>query len=298
MGAANGKGPSLTTVTASPRGLAVTALRQTVPRLSQLLRSVTDPGRRAVGHWSIGETAAHLTAVTVLDSSWARGGRPEPGPWRELFDRASTTTLDQVSEINALTMVCEPERDPRVLAARIEREADRLVEALAAGASAEPGDEVSWLAGIGTSPTGVVAHLLSEMLVHGRDIARAEGRSFPSLAAPARLFFETFFLDALQSPAVSRFATERNGDGGELRWELRLRGAQPVQLVFGPGQLTVERTAARAPDVRISADPGVMLLVMFRRIGPLAPMLRRRLVVSGRRPWKLRRLMRLLQMPA
>ena len=269
-----------------------------MPRLSQLLRSVTDPGRRAVGHWSIGETAAHLTAVTVLDSSWARGGRPEPGPWRELFDRASTTTLDQVSEINALTMVCEPERDPRVLAARIEQEADRLVEALAAGASSEVGEEVSWLAGIGTSPTGVVGHLLSEMLVHGMDMARAEGRSFPIPPAPARLFFETFFLDALQSPAVSRFASERNGDGGELRWELRLRGAQPVQLVFGPGRLAVDRTAARAPDVRISADPGVMLLVMFRRVSPLVPLLRRRLVVSGRRPWKLRRLMRLLQMPA
>ena len=298
MGSSNGKGPSLTTVAASPRALALSSLQETVSRLSQLLGTVADPGRRAVGRWSIGETAAHLTAVTVLDSSWARGGRPEPGPWRDLFDRASTTTLGQVSEINALTMVCEPERDPRILASRIEQEADRLMEALAADASAGAGDGVSWLAGIETSPTGVVAHLLSEMLVHGMDIARAEGRSFPIPAAAARLFFETFFLDALQSPAVSRFATERNGDGGELRWELRLRGTQPVQLVFGRGQLAVDRTAAKAPDVRISADPGVMLLVMFRRISPLAPMLRGRLVVSGRRPWKLRRLMRLLQMPA
>jgi len=285
----------LSTITASPRALALTALEETASRLSQLLGSVGDPTRRAVGEWSIGQTAAHVTTVCVLDSLWARGQRPPPGGLRDLYDQACATTLGRVSEINALTLEYERERDPRVLATRIEEEVAGLVHALAA---AGEDHRVTWLAGIGATPTGIVAHLLSEMLVHGMDMARAEGRSFPIPAAPARLFFETFFLEALQSPEVSRFAAQRGPDGGELRWELRLRGSRPVQIVFSRGQVTLDEAHARRPDVRISADPAVMLPVMFRRINPMGPVLRGRLVVSGRRPWKLRRLMTMMQMPA
>jgi hypothetical protein len=79
--------------------------------------------------------------------------------------------------------------------------------------------------------------------------------------------------------------------------ELRLRGCTPVLLVADNGGVAVEQPGHRDVDVRISADPAVMWLLMFNRIGTLGPALRGHVRVWGRRPWRLRRLMRLLQSP-
>jgi len=79
--------------------------------------------------------------------------------------------------------------------------------------------------------------------------------------------------------------------------ELHLRGCQRVLLVADSGSVAIEEPGSRPADVHIAADPAVMWLLMFGRIGTLGPVLRGQVRVWGRRPWRLRHLMRLLQTP-
>jgi hypothetical protein len=268
-------------------------LEETAGRFSALLRSVRDPSRRAVGEWSIGETAAHARIVSALDSVLATGIEP-PGFLRPVYDKARTVSLADVAALNALTLDVEGERDTGVLASRVEEEVGRLLEATAA----VHGDErVRWLGGLSSSPAGILAHLVSELLIHGRDIARAEGRSFPIPSASARLFFEAFFFEALRAPEVAGFAGGRTTGEGRVCWELRLWGSGRVAFVSDGGRLAFVEPGAHPTDLRVSADPAAMLLVLFGRVNPLYPVLRGRLRVWGRRPWRLRRLMRAIKMP-
>ena len=68
-------------------------------------------------------------------------------------------------------------------------------------------------------------------------------------------------------------------------------------LVADESRVLIEAPGTRPADVHIAADPAVMWLLMFNRMRPLGPALRGQLRVWGRRPWRLRRLMRLLQTP-
>jgi hypothetical protein len=79
--------------------------------------------------------------------------------------------------------------------------------------------------------------------------------------------------------------------------ELHLRGCERFLLVADQSRVVIEEPGTRPADVHIAADPAVMWLLMFKRIRPLGPTLRGQLRVWGRRPWRLRRLMQLLQTP-
>jgi hypothetical protein len=61
--------------------------------------------------------------------------------------------------------------------------------------------------------------------------------------------------------------------------------------------LRVGEPDANPVDVRVTADPVAMLLVMYERVHPLRPLLRGQLRVGGRRAWRLPRLMKALQTP-
>src|SRR5438477_6729536 len=151
-----------------------TSLEETVERLSRLLDGVADPSRPAVGTWSIAETAAHIREVATFNSAWATGGTPPP-EYRQAFEFAGTVAVDQVNEVNAVALAGARERDLRVLAALIK---ERVELMLYLTASADGSELVSWLGGLKLPLRAVLAHTISEFLLHGGDIARAEGGSF------------------------------------------------------------------------------------------------------------------------
>ena len=283
-----------TNVTGSQFAVAQDTVRDTTARVVSMLRGVKDQDRRAVGEWTIGETAAHLRTVAAIDATVA-AGIEAPAHLEPVLERAAAVGLSEVEDMNALTLECEPERNPAVLAERIERQVDEL---LVATAQVDGAERVRWLGGLTCSTTGVLAHLVSEMLIHGRDIARAEGRSFDVPSSAARLFFETFFFDVLHSPEIAEFSENRAATMKPLAWELRLRGSAPVTFSLVDGQLEVATDGRpRRVDLHISADPSAMLLLMFDRISPVSAGVRRQVVVWGRRPWRVRRLMGLIAMP-
>jgi SCP-2 sterol transfer family len=262
-------------------------------RLVPMLAAVPDASVRAIGGWSIGETAAHLRTVTAIDAFVAAGIKA-PDHLQPVVDRSTRVSLSEVADMNALTLECEPERDTRTLAARIDEGIDAILDA---APSIDWSRKVHWLGGLTATPTGVLGHLLAETLIHGRDIARAAHLSFPMSPDAARAFFETFLIDVLDSPEIGEFGEQRGSSAEGLSWEVRLRGSTPVAFEVRQGAIQAREAGGRDVDVRISADPTAMLLLTFNRVSPVRAALSGKVRLSGRRPWRARRLMSLMTMP-
>jgi len=246
-----------------------------------------------VGTWSIADTAAHVREVTTLNSTWATGGSP-PSEYRDAYELAATVSIDQVNQVNALALANARERDLHALADLI---GERIELMLYLTADADGSEQVGWLGGLKLPLAAVLAHTLSELLVHGGDIARADGGTFPIAPAQATLMFEGFLLPLLTAADAAGFGGDRSEAMRPVCCEFRLRGSDPVLIVADQGGVAIEAPGARPADVHVSADPAVMWLLMFNRVHPLGPTLRGQVKVWGRRPWRLRRLMRLLQTP-
>jgi hypothetical protein len=269
------------------------SLVETAPQFSNLLRDVKHPDAPALGAWSIADTAAHVREVATLNSTWATGGTPPP-EYREAYELAGTVAIDEVNKLNALALAKARERDVRTLAGFVQERIDLMLY-LTSGADGS--ELVSWLGGLKLPLSAVLAHTLSELLVHGGDIAWAVGDTFPISTGQARLLFEGFLFPLLTAGDAAGFGGERSDAMQPVCCELRLRGCRRVLLVADNGGVAIEEPGTRPADVRVAADPAVMWLLMFNRIKPLGPTLRGKVTVWGRRPWRLRRLMRLLQTP-
>src|SRR6266513_2236886 len=148
-----------------------TSLDDTVDRFATLVRSVQDPSARSVGTWSIADTAAHVREVATLNSTWATGGSPPP-EYREAYELAATVSIDEVNRVNALSLASAPERDLPALAGLIR---ERVELMLYLTADADGSEQVSWLGGLKLPLGAVLGHTPSELLVHGGDIAHADG---------------------------------------------------------------------------------------------------------------------------
>ena len=269
------------------------ALRGAADRFTTLLQTVRDPAARAIGHWSIGETAAHVHEVSVLNTAFATS-TPPPHKWQAVYDIATRTTVDAVKNVNAQALLVQTERDPNQLAPLIHDQVHHLLD----GTAGLDGDEpVAWLGGIKVPVGLVLGHMLSELFVHGYDIARAERRrrNGTSVLRPAEapLIFHAFLLPLLHSPDVARFAGERGTatEAPRATCELRLRGSTPGRID------TPDANGDGPVDVVVSADAAAMWLVMSGRVRPIAAAAKGQVVVWGRRPWRLRRLMALLHTP-
>jgi len=270
-----------------------TSLEDTADRFSELLHRVKDPDVRAVGTWSIADTAAHVREVVTLNSTWATGGAP-PAEYQEAYDLAATVSVDQVNRVNALALARAPERDLHSLAELIQQ---RIELMLYLTTTADGSEQVSWLGGLKLPLNAVLAHALSELLIHGGDIARADGGTFPITSAQAALLFEGFLLPLLTAANAAGFGGDRSDAMRPVCCEFRLRGCDRVLLVADQGSISIEQPGSHPVDVHVSADPAVMWPLFFNRVGPLGPALRGQVKVWGRRPWRLRHLTRLLQTP-
>ncbi|TMM18274.1 MAG: hypothetical protein E6G01_03920 [Actinobacteria bacterium] len=256
----------------SPQWLALRgALGETAGRFARLLVAVGDPDAdaRAVGTWSVGDVAAHVHEVSIIDSWFVTGEEPA-GDLRELYDMATTASVDRVRDLNALALRLLPERSPRALASLVEANVGVVLEATAA---ADGDEQIAWLGGTKVPLRAVLGHMLS------------------------RLILETFLLELLRSPDAARFGGDRSSAPKPVACELRPWGAEPVLVVAGDDGLAVRPPDGHPVDARISADPATLWLVMCHRTSALRAVLTRSVVVSGPRPWRLRRLARLLRTP-
>ena len=259
------------------------AVREVVPRLVALVRSVPDPNSPSVGTWTVGDVAADLSHGFRADTD-AIAGRPVP---------EAIVTKAGIAEATAKILAEDSERDPAVLADRISTLATEFDDV----ASRSRSVTLDWLQGTRLPPSAVACHLLNECLIHGHDIAKATGRSWTIQRHHALLAIEAFVLPLIAALPPTALMNQEQAGSFRARVELRLRGGRRTVMVFDHGSLTLDTGRARDVDAHISADPPTFMLVFIRRLGIWKPLLEGKLTAWGRRPWKLTRMLTVTSPP-
>src|SRR5207237_5895009 len=137
-----------------------------------------------------------------------------------------TVSTASVAELTATMLADDSERDPAVLADRIDAVALEFDEV---AADCRLGT-VTWLGGARLAPSTVACHLLEEFLVHGHDIAHAGGRPWPIERRHALLAIEGAALPIITALPTSFLNAERAGSL-RARIDIRLRGGGRAVLV-------------------------------------------------------------------
>ncbi|HEX2317083.1 MAG TPA: maleylpyruvate isomerase N-terminal domain-containing protein [Thermomonospora sp.] len=261
-------------------------------RFAALLADAPDPRARATAHWSVADTAAHVATIARLYTGLLGDGRPLPYPGMD--ERLRTATVDTVADLNTAMLRRFPERDPLAVARLLQAD---VAEVLMLSEAADPDAPVPWLGDARVPVAGVLAHLLNEIHLHGRDIARAARLPWEIPPADIGLFFELFvigmtrhglghLLDCTEPPPERRIAVE-----------LRSRYTTPVTMVLQDRRVFVEEPRPGA-DVRLSFHPPTLSLMLFGRVGRLRAVASGRVVVGGRRPWLLPAFLRTVRFPS
>jgi uncharacterized protein (TIGR03083 family) len=259
------------------------ALRDVVPGLVALVRSVPEANAASVGTWTVGEVAAHLSHSFRADTD-ALAGKPVP---------EAIVTKAGIAEATAKLLAEDGERDPAVLSERIATLAGEFDDVASRSQSAT----VEWLQGARLPPSAVACHLLNECLVHGHDIAKATGRPWPIQPRHALLAVEAFLIPLLAALPPTAFVNQEKAGSFRARIELRLRGGRRTLMVLDGGSLTLDAGGARDVDAHISADPAAFVLVFIGRQGIWKPLLEGKLAAWGTRPWKLIRMLTVMSPP-
>ena len=130
-------------------------------------------------------------------------------------------------------------------------------------------------------------HILSESLVHGHDIARAQRVRWTIEPAHAGLALMGFAFPLLGSSTRARSSTRRAHGGSSARYDIDVRGAGHVFLAVGDGAVTVQPQRGERVDCHLSADPPTLLLLLFGRISQWPALLTGRLFAWGASPgWR------------
>lgn len=261
------------------------AIADLAPALVRVVREGAPVGR-VLGHWGTGEIAAHVSHVIRLDGDSLSGRLLPPA---ELRPAAVATVTDA-------ELAADPERDPVVLAERLEAQ---LADFLACTESPVI-ETVSWLGGVRLPASAVMCHLLEELLVHGFDLARAGGRPWPIAPSQAALAIVGAAAPIVTAAGRTAFVNPKHATGFRARFDIRLRGQEGFVVEFDEGltiRVGAEADDGRPVDAHISADPGAMLLLMLNRVKPAPLALRGKVIVWGRRPWRVPRMVAAMMSP-
>jgi hypothetical protein len=198
-----------------------------------------------------------------------------------------------MAEANAKMLAEDGERAPSVLADRIGTLANEFDDV----ASRSRAATVDWLQGACLPPSAVACHLLEECLIHGHDIARATGRSWPIQRHHALLAVEGAVLPLIAALPPTALVNQEKARSFRARFDLHLRGGGRTLMIFDRGSLTLDAGRARDVDAHLSADPAALMLVFIGRQGIGKPLLGGKLAAWGSRPWKLARMLTVISPP-
>ncbi|MGW1225918.1 maleylpyruvate isomerase family mycothiol-dependent enzyme [Streptomyces sp. NPDC002530] len=248
-----------------PEGLA-DAVRGTASDIAALLRAAPDPRAPVPGlEWTVGELAAHLAQANALMADVA-AGRARP---------YGDGTPRGIAAANAQALAAFGERAAEPLAAMIVEQADACLAAVQAGDA----DETL------TTPMGpmnravLAAYLLTHLLGHGYDLARARRR--PHMVDRTRAALTLPFM----IEAMPRVTDPAAVGGLDARYAVRLWGGGQFGVTFTDGTVTVSPALPDRPDCTLSVEPVTFLLMALGRRSPVGAMARGRVVARGRRPW-------------
>ncbi len=252
------------TLPVTDRDASLRALEETSSRYASTLRSVTDPSRTAIGQWSIAETAAHMSHLFGL--------------FAELMSGGHSFVRDHLSLDNAWNkkVAEDPERDPDVLAGRVETATAQFIERATQEAWEQP---QNWHGDIKLPTFTLGSLLINEAAIHGLDIASAEDRPWDIAPDHARIVITGIM------PVLPHFVDKEKAAGLRATYELSVRGPGGGFLTFNNGNLDVSSTSPGKVDCHISADPVAYLLIGYGRIPQTPALLKGKVLSWGRKPW-------------
>jgi uncharacterized protein (TIGR03083 family) len=255
------------------------AIRGTAEDIATLLRGAADTGVPVPGsEWTVGEAAAHLAQANELMADLA-AGRERP---------YGDGTPQSLAAANERALAAFAERGAGPLADMVAAHAEAFLAAVARPEAGE-GTPVTPMGPMGRAELG--SYLLTHMLGHGDDLARALGR--PHMIDRARVELTLPFL----LRAMPRVVDTAVADGLSARYAVRLRGGAGFGVAVTDGAVTVTAAPPDRPDCTILTEPTTFLLMALGRRNPWAAMARGHVVAWGRKPWLAPRFPRLFTAP-
>jgi uncharacterized protein (TIGR03083 family) len=242
------------------------AVEGVAEEIAAVLRSGVAARARIPGaEWTAGEAAAHLVLANELLAQVAGGARRPYGDG----------TPGGLAAANAASLATFPERDPVVLADRIERGA-REFRTAAAGRPADAQTQTP----MGRMDLATLAsYQLTHLLGHGYDIAAAAGR--PLVIDRERVTLTLPFLRT----AMPRVVHAPAAAGHTACYDLLVPGCGRFAATFDDGRLTVTDTPPRRPDCVIRSAPATFFLIALGRRTALGALARGHIATWGRKPW-------------
>ncbi|MFI1766580.1 maleylpyruvate isomerase family mycothiol-dependent enzyme [Streptomyces sp. NPDC020800] len=254
-----------------PEGLGQ-AIRGTAEEIAALLRGAPDTGLAVPGsEWTVGEAAAHLALANELMADLA-AGRERP---------YGDGTPQSLASANAQSLDTFGERRAEPLATMIADQAGAFLDAVA-----RPMADGACDGPVPDSPLGpmqrsvLASYLLTHMLGHGYDLARALNR--PHMLDRVRVSLCMPFMLSVMPRVADATATA----GLTARYRIRLRGGEEfgVSLADGAVQVTAGAPAYRA-DCTILLEPVAFLLIALGRLNPWRAIAQGQILAWGPKPW-------------
>jgi uncharacterized protein (TIGR03083 family) len=255
------------------------AVATVAPRVSALLRTVKNARAPALGEWDLTETAVHVSLSAEALCALVQGAG------------AMLSDLWDLGTLNRTLVEGETTRDLGALADRIDATVARFLTLVG---EADDGARPWVVEGVEAPLSMLTCQMLNELVVHGWDIARAEGAPWPIERRHAALVLAGFVFPSMAGLGRA-LVNQEAAAGVRMTYDVRLRGGGRAVLHFDDGDLTVEPEPSGRVDCHLSADPVAFMLVGWGRIGQGPAILKGQLLAWGRKPWlglKLRSLLR------
>jgi uncharacterized protein (TIGR03083 family) len=249
---------------ALPQGLGA-AIGDTAQEIAALLRQGADMARPVPGsQWSVGQAAAHLALANELMADIAAGrGR-----------RYGDGTPQSLAAANEESLAEFGERRAEPLAAMIVAQADACLTALT-----ERGAQEGVVTPLGPMDLDVLgSYLLTHMLGHGYDLARALGRGHMIDRVRVGLTLPFMLTVMPRVTDTARTASLR------ASYAIRLWGGGQFGVAVADGAVSVGPLPKR-PGCTILIEPVTFLLMALGRCGQASALARGRILVRGRKPW-------------
>lgn len=253
-----------------PEGLA-RAIRETAGDIATLLKDASDPTVPVPdSEWTLGEAAAHLALANELMADLASGHERPYGDG----------TPQSLAAANAQSLAEFGERGARPLASMITGQAEAFLDTVDRAANDENATGPALVTPLGLMDRNVLAsYLLTHMLGHGYDLARALNR--PHMIDGARVALCMPFMLSVM-PRVADTATVADL---AVRYTVRLRGGAAFGVSLGDGAVQVTPTPLKQPDCTILIEPVAFLLIALGRRNPWRAVGQGQIIAWGRKPW-------------
>lgn len=248
-------------------------------RFDRLIRTADPPARVPGLDWTVHQVIAHMLSMAHRYQAVAQGRDFRRATYARELDEINRTELDAlmapIPEIADQLNDLAPVMDALFDTCSNERVYELHCGAFADGITAQ----TNWL---------------GELLLHGRDVARA-------IRAPWQIEERDMLLIArglMQYGEGPGYLRAGLPPGTDVCIAVKLPGARPYVLHIHDGAVeTRERRPDDRPDAVLRTPASTLCDMIYQRIGPVTAARRGLMIIGGRRPWKALKLQSYLERP-